>query len=89
MPFPFLNLNNKKIVVSISDDGKGIKEKDLEKIFDPGFTTKGVGVGTGLGLPISYNIVKNHKGEIKVKSEKGKGSEFTIILPIKQEKSST
>jgi signal transduction histidine kinase/ligand-binding sensor domain-containing protein len=74
-----------KIVISISDDGKGIKEESLKKIFDPGFTTKGVGVGTGLGLSISQNIIKNHKGEIKVKSELGKGTEFTIILPIKQE----
>ncbi len=74
-----------KIVVSISDDGRGISEENLKRIFDPGFTTKGVGVGTGLGLSISYNIIKNHKGEIKVRSELGKGTEFIIILPIIQE----
>jgi signal transduction histidine kinase/ligand-binding sensor domain-containing protein len=78
-----------KIVISISDDGKGIKEENLKKIFDPGFTTKGVGVGTGLGLSISYNIIKDHKGEIRVTSELGRGTEFTIILPIKQEEHST
>jgi signal transduction histidine kinase/ligand-binding sensor domain-containing protein len=78
-----------KIVIRISDDGKGIKEENLKKIFDPGFTTKGVGVGTGLGLSISYNIIKDHNGEIRVKSELGRGTEFTIILPIKQKDHST
>ena len=76
-------------MIKISDDGKGIREEDLKNIFDPGFTTKGVGAGTGIGLSISHNIIKKHKGEIKVKSESGKGTEFTIILPIKQEEHST
>ncbi len=69
--------------VKISDTGKGIAPENLPRIFDPGFTTKGVGIGTGLGLSISYNIIQKHKGEIKVESEVGKGTEFTIKLPIR------
>jgi signal transduction histidine kinase len=76
------------VIVSISDDGEGIKKDNLGKIYDPGFTTRGVGVGTGLGLSISYNIIKDHKGELKAKSEVGKGSEFIISLPVKQKKAS-
>jgi signal transduction histidine kinase len=68
--------------VAISDTGVGIPKKHLQKIFDPGFTTKGVGVGTGLGLPISFKIIQNHKGEIQVKSETGKGTTFTVVLPM-------
>jgi len=70
-----------KIKVEISDTGKGISEKDLKRIFDPGFTTKGVGVGTGLGLSICYRIVERHKGKIYVQSKEGEGSVFTIELP--------
>jgi PAS domain S-box-containing protein len=73
--------NKNKVYVEISDTGAGIPQQDLEKIFDPGFTTKGVGVGTGLGLSICYQIIQDHKGEIQVKSEVGKGTTFTIILP--------
>jgi signal transduction histidine kinase len=83
------SISGAQIVVLISDDGKGIRREDLKRVFDPGFTTKGVGVGTGLGLSISYNIIKNHNGEIKVESEQGKGTDFTITLPIKQEEHST
>lgn len=72
------------IKVAISDTGEGINKNDLKKIFDPGFTTKGVGVGTGLGLSICYQIVEKHKGQIIAESEKGKGSTFTIIIPIKR-----
>ncbi|MBD3219521.1 MAG: PAS domain S-box protein [candidate division Zixibacteria bacterium] len=68
--------------IEISDNGMGIAKKDLKKIFDPGFTTKGVGVGTGLGLSICYQIVKGHYGDIKVQSEVGKGTTFTIKLPL-------
>jgi signal transduction histidine kinase len=71
-------------IIRIRDDGRGIKTENLDKIFDPGFTTKGVGVGTGLGLSISYNIIRDHQGDIEVGSEEGKGSAFSIILPIKQ-----
>ncbi|MGD9345861.1 MAG: ATP-binding protein [Candidatus Aminicenantes bacterium] len=70
------------VYISIADDGMGIPKEDINRVFDPGFTTKGVGVGTGLGLSISYKIIKNHDGEIKAESEVGKGSKFTIILPL-------
>jgi len=72
---------DRKIHVAIQDSGVGIKPENLEKIFDPGFTTKGVGIGTGLGLSICYKIMQAHLGEIKVESEIGKGSTFTIIFP--------
>lgn len=71
---------NKKLVVSIKDTGKGIPPNQLSKIFSAGFTTKGIGVGTGLGLAISSKIVEKHNGEIIVNSEVGKGSEFIITI---------
>lgn len=71
------------ILIRIADSGVGIPGEHLARIFDPGFTTKGVGVGTGLGLSISYNIIKKHEGEISVASEPGKGTTFTIRLPIR------
>ena len=67
------------LIVKIKDNGCGIKEP--QKIFDVGYTTKGVGVGTGLGLAISQKIIEKHKGKIAVKTEVGKGSEFTITIP--------
>lgn len=68
--------------MEITDTGSGIEEKNLKKIFDPFFTTKPIGQGTGLGLSISYEIIKKHGGEIKVKSEIGQGTTFTILLPV-------
>jgi signal transduction histidine kinase len=73
-----------EVKIVISDTGTGIKKENLDKIFDPGFTTKGVGVGTGLGLSISAQIVQDHKGRISVESEVGKGSTFTISLPVRR-----
>ncbi len=73
---------NDNVFVKIKDSGKGISQDNLAKLFDPGFTTKGVGVGTGLGLSISYEIIKDHNGEITVTSELGYGAEFLIRLPI-------
>jgi len=73
---------NGEVCVRISDTGCGIKPEQLPKIFDPFFTTKEVGKGTGLGLSISYGIVKKHRGEIKAESELGKGSAFTVSLPV-------
>ena len=73
---------NKNVYIKISDSGKGIPRENIKKIFDPGFTTKGVGVGTGLGLAICYNIIQKHDGTISVESEVEKGTIFTISLPI-------
>ena len=73
---------NKDVVeLEISDNGPGIPEPLLEKIFDPFFTTKATGEGTGLGLSVSYAIVKEHKGTIRVKSTAGKGTVFTLRFP--------
>jgi signal transduction histidine kinase len=67
--------------IIINDNGNGIPQNIINKIFDPFFTTKPVGVGTGLGLSISFGIIKKHQGEIKVTSEEGQGTTFTIKLP--------
>ncbi|UCE92618.1 MAG: ATP-binding protein, partial [Flavobacteriaceae bacterium] len=72
----------KTIEVVVSDNGKGIPEKALDKIFQPFFTTKPTGQGTGLGLSLSYDIIKAHGGELKVATKENKGTEFKIILPI-------
>jgi signal transduction histidine kinase len=69
-------------VVRVADTGKGIAPQNLSRVFDPGFTTKGVGIGTGFGLSISYSIVQKHGGSMRVTSEPGKGSEFTVVLPV-------
>jgi signal transduction histidine kinase len=69
-------------VIRVEDTGIGIKPEHLDRIFDPGFTTKGVGVGTGLGLSIAYRIIENHQGSIQVESEPGRGTTFTVRLPI-------
>lgn len=74
-----------KVKVRISDNGVGIPPEHLTKIFDPGFTTKGVGVGTGLGLSICFKIAQDHGGGIEVESEVGRGSTFTIWLPIRED----
>lgn len=66
------------------DYGCGIKEEYFKKIFEPFFTTKEIGKGTGLGLSVSYGIIKAHQGEITVESEVGKGTTFTIILPVQK-----
>jgi signal transduction histidine kinase len=72
---------NDKIEISVKDNGKGIPQKILDKIFQPFFTTKPTGEGTGLGLSLSYDIIKAHGGELKVETKEGKGSEFIIQLP--------
>lgn len=74
--------NSKEVEICISDTGKGISAEYLSNIFDPFFTTKSVGQGTGLGLHVSNNIIKKHKGSITVKSRVDHGSEFKIKLPI-------
>jgi signal transduction histidine kinase len=71
-----------KILISVRDNGPGIPQKILDKIFQPFFTTKPTGQGTGLGLSLSYDIVKAHGGELKVDTKEGAGSEFIISLPV-------
>lgn len=70
------------VVITLSDNGIGIPPAIRQKIFQPFFTTKGPGVGTGLGLSLSYDIIKGHGGELTVESEEGEGSTFKIILPL-------
>ncbi len=75
-------LEDSFVFVSISDTGCGISGKNLTKIFDPFFTTKEIGKGTGLGMSISYDIIKKHDGKLEVESKVGKGTTFTISLPV-------
>ncbi|MBE9547291.1 MAG: response regulator [Proteobacteria bacterium] len=70
------------VEIKISDTGKGIPEENLSRLFDPFFTTKEVGKGTGLGLNIAYKIINKHNGTIDVESEAGKGTTFTIRVPV-------
>ena len=74
------------IIVEVSDNGMGIESENLGKIFDPFFTTKGVGNGTGLGLAVTYGIVQEHSGTIKVTSEIGEGTTFRLEFPITQKR---
>lgn len=77
--------SNQHIQIDISDQGCGIPPENVNRIFEPFFTTKGVGKGTGLGLTVSYGLVKKLQGEIKVQSEIKKGSTFSVCLPILEE----
>jgi len=70
------------VEVKVKDNGNGISQKIIDKIFQPFFTTKPTGQGTGLGLSLSYDIVKAHGGELKVETKEGEGSEFIIVLPL-------
>jgi signal transduction histidine kinase/ligand-binding sensor domain-containing protein len=72
---------NNKIEIGVRDNGNGIPQKIVGKIFQPFFTTKPTGQGTGLGLSLSYDIVKAHGGEIKVETKEGEGTKFTVQLP--------
>ena len=76
------HLGGGKVEIKVKDNGIGIPEKFLDKIFQPFFTTKPTGQGTGLGLSLSYDIVKAHGGDLKVQTREGEGSEFAIKLPI-------
>ncbi|HSF88741.1 MAG TPA: ATP-binding protein, partial [Saprospiraceae bacterium] len=75
-------LEGTMVTISVSDNGPGIPKSALDKIFQPFFTTKPTGQGTGLGLSLSYDIVKAHGGELKVETKEGEGTVFTIHLPI-------
>jgi signal transduction histidine kinase len=79
---------NEAAWVEIADTGIGIAKENLQRIFDPFYTTKPIGKGTGLGLSLSYGIVERHQGRIEVESEPGVGTTFRIILPIYQHRAS-
>jgi len=70
-----------RVLVKLTDTGCGIKKENLQRILEPFFSTKPVGQGTGLGLSVSYGIVRQHGGSLEVESEEGKGSTFTVVLP--------
>jgi signal transduction histidine kinase len=72
---------NGKVEIKVSDNGNGMPQKVLDKIFQPFFTTKPTGEGTGLGLSLSYDIIKAHGGELKVETKEGEGAEFIIQIP--------
>ena len=85
---PVVSVSTKKmnnlISISVKDNGNGIPKHILDKIFQPFFTTKPTGQGTGLGLSLAYDIVKAHGGELKVETKEGEGSTFTILIPVEQ-----
>ena len=85
---PIVSVSTKKIensvVITVSDNGSGIPQNLVDKIFQPFFTTKPTGQGTGLGLSLSYDIIKAHGGEIKVETREGEGTEFVIKLPVEE-----
>ena len=75
-------IQNGKIEIRVKDNGLGIPQKVLDKIYQPFFTTKPTGEGTGLGLSLSYDIIKAHDGEIIVETKEGEGAEFLITFPL-------
>ncbi|MBK7866307.1 MAG: hypothetical protein IPJ75_04540 [Ignavibacteriales bacterium] len=75
-------IEGSSLIVELSDNGDGISEDKHAKIFEPFYTTKAVGKGTGLGLWVSYGIVKSFQGDIKVTSKPGRGTSFKISLPL-------
>ncbi|MDD5295592.1 MAG: ATP-binding protein [Rhodocyclaceae bacterium] len=77
-------IQGEEIWVEVSDTGKGMAPESIKRIFDPFYTTKPVGAGTGLGLAVSYSIVQKHHGRIEVESALGKGSTFRVWLPLRQ-----
>ncbi|HCY84973.1 MAG TPA: sensory box histidine kinase/response regulator protein, partial [Desulfobacteraceae bacterium] len=76
----------KYIRLTVTDTGPGIAPQHLDRIFDPYFTTKGIGEGSGMGLSVVHGIVKAHRGAIRVSSEPGKGTEFNIFFPVIEER---
>jgi signal transduction histidine kinase len=75
-------MSGDKIEIVVKDNGVGIPQKVVDKIFQPFFTTKPTGQGTGLGLSLSYDIIKAHGGELKVQTKEGEGAAFTMQLPL-------
>jgi signal transduction histidine kinase len=73
--------NNGSVEIEVADTGMGIQRENLARVFDPFFTTKATGRGTGLGLSVSYGIIKEHAGKIEVRSTPGKGTSFRLEFP--------
>jgi signal transduction histidine kinase len=80
--FPLGGSGGRKVQISVIDNGPGIPDNIKEKIFQPFFTTKPTGQGTGLGLSLSYDITKAHGGELKMETKEGEGTEFIVLLPL-------
>jgi signal transduction histidine kinase len=74
-------LDNRKVVVTVTDNGIGMSKETREKLFEPFFTTKKIGKGTGLGVSISYGIIKDYEGTIDIESQVGCGTTFTLTFP--------
>lgn len=87
----YIRLKNAEngVIIEFEDTGSGMNKEQIEKIFEPFYTTKPVGKGSGMGMSISYKVIKNHSGDIRVESELGKGSKFTIQLPLEIPKTET
>ncbi|MBT5547127.1 MAG: hypothetical protein HOK24_21970, partial [Desulfobacula sp.] len=78
--------SGKYVKIAVSDTGPGIDSKIIDRIFEPYFTTKEIGKGSGMGLAVVHGIVKSHSGSIKVDSTLGKGTQFSILFPLAQGK---
>ncbi len=74
--------DSRRLIIEVKDTGHGIASENLSKIFEPFFTTKEVGEGTGLGLAVCYGIITDHDGRVSVRSNVGKGTTFSIFLPL-------
>jgi len=81
-----VHMEDGQLKISVEDTGAGIEPEHLPHIFDPFYTTKEVGRGTGLGLSVTYGIIEKHGGHIEAHSNKGRGTMFTIVLPLGQKK---
>ena len=83
---PFVSVatkkENEKVIIKVTDNGFGIAKNSVDKIFQPFFTTKPPGQGTGLGLSLSYDVIKAHGGTLKVETKEGEGSVFVVELPF-------
>ena len=82
LPNPQISKQSNSLILAIKDNGSGIPDAIKDKIFQPFFTAKPTGQGSGLGLSLSYDIVKAYGGKLKVETEEGEGAEFIIQLPI-------